>query len=140
MVKVNPTQAKVYRLVKAGKNITEIAKEMKLTRDTVSKLLNLLSRLDLLAKGGRHPYPTFTALDKEFIEVKRLRECEYQPLPPIISKFKWNSQLTEAQRKFIVSHYKKMDRRTLAKELGISKVLLNFEIEGLRGKGLVAGV
>jgi hypothetical protein len=76
----------------------------------------------------------YTAIEAEVLEVNRRSH-------PNHAKMGVSSVLTDKQRADLISKYPTMHRKRteLAKEMGLPKIRLNFEIELLRQLGCIKG-
>ncbi|MFH5187127.1 hypothetical protein ACHHV8_33595 [Paenibacillus sp. TAB 01] len=124
-----PNEAKLVEGLKAKKDISTIAEELDMNIDTMYHMLKRLVNYGILERTGRKRYYVFSVTNVPYEMVEKRGRSIWKEKPEIDPKLLnlSDTRFTPKQQAHF-QKYKDVDRRILARQLGMTKTQLNFAI------------
>ncbi|MFH5185743.1 hypothetical protein ACHHV8_25555 [Paenibacillus sp. TAB 01] len=123
-------EANLIEAMRAGKDVKQAAQAIGITREAAYLTLRRLVQFGLIQRTGHKKNYRYTILDKPYEVVKRRSalglETEGRQADESLEEL-MNTHFTPGQLDFYKNH-SELDRRGLAKQIGMTKTQLNFAI------------
>lgn len=123
-------EALIYERLKTNKDVSQIAKEIGITKGAAFALLSKLIDLDVVRRSGTRNSYAYSPkpLTYEIIKQRTRPPSNYDLSTDELITESQNIELTDDQLYYIKNNFKIMGRSQLAKNLGITKLQLNFAL------------